>query len=50
MAQDGKGPYKGPSVGMQQGRGHIDLSQNCALEPRERKAKLEPFKCGRVHE
>jgi len=46
VAEDGKGP----TIGMQLGRGHIDLNQKCALEPREWKAKLEPFKGGRVHE
>jgi len=40
VTEYGEGPHRSPAVGMQLGRGHIDLSQN---EPRERKAKLEPL-------
>ena len=41
---------RGSAVRMQLGRGHIDLSQECALKPHEWKAKLEPCKDGGVHE
>jgi len=40
---------EGPVVGMQLARGHIDLNQESALEPRERKAKLEPLEDRCVH-
>jgi len=46
VAEEGKGP----TVGMQLGRGHIDLIQKCTFEPREWKAKLEPLKGGCIHE
>ena len=39
-----------PTVGLQLGRGHIDLSQESALELRERKMKLEPLEDSCVHE
>ena len=44
-----KGPHEGPTIGMQLGRGHIDLSQESTLEPRERKAKLGPPEDSCVH-
>jgi len=50
VTEEGKGLYKGPAVGVQLGRGHVDLIQESALEPPERKAKLEPLKGGGIHE
>ena len=50
VAQDGKGPNEGPTVGMQLGRGHVNFGKECALEPCEWQAKLDPLEdCG-VHE
>jgi len=35
IAQDTEGPHKGLTVGMQLGRGHVDLCKQRALEPRK---------------
>jgi len=50
VAEYGEGPHKGPTFGMQLGKGHIELSQESTLEPRERKMKLEPLEVSCVHE
>ena len=49
VAEYGEGPHDDPAVGMQLGGGHIDFSQESVLEPRERKAKLEPLEDNCVH-
>ena len=50
IAQNVEGPYKGPAVGMQLGRGHINLCEQRALEPRQWQAELDPLEDGVVHE
>jgi len=50
VTKDGEGLYKGPVVGVQLGRGHVDLSYESMLGSRERKAKFEPLKGGGIHE
>jgi len=50
IAQNVEGPYEGPTVGMQLGRGHVDLCEQRALEPRKWQAKLDPLEDGRIHE
>jgi len=41
VAENCKGSYKDPTVGVQLGRGHIDFGQKSALKPCEWEAKLE---------
>jgi len=48
-AKNGKGPQKGPAVGVQLGRGHVDFNQKSALKPCEWEAKLKPLEDSRVH-
>ena len=50
VAQDGKGPHKGPAVAVQLGKDHINLGKECALEPREWQAELELHEDAEVHE
>jgi len=50
VAQNGERPYKGPVVGMQLGRGHIDLSQQVPFEVSERETQLNLFEDGLVEE
>jgi len=33
-------PYKGPAVGVQLGRGHVDFRQECLLKTRERQTEF----------
>jgi len=50
VAEDREGLQKGPTIGMQLGRGHVDLCKKSTLETREGKAESEPLEDGGVHE
>ena len=50
IAQNAEGPYKEPAVGMQLGRGHVDLCEQRVLEPRKWQAKLDLLEDDRIHE
>jgi len=50
VAKDREGPHKGPAVGMQLGKGHVDHCKESTLEPREGKVEPEPLEDGVVHE
>jgi len=50
IAQDGEYPHEGPAVGMQLGRGHVNLRQQCPLEARKWERKPNSFKNGGVEE
>ena len=50
IAQDAEGPYKGPAVGMQLGRGHVDFCEQRTLEPCKWQAQLDPLEDGEIHE
>jgi len=49
VAENGESPHEGPTVGVQLGRSHVNLSQQGALEPRKGKTKFEPLKGSGVH-
>ena len=50
VVQDSRRSNEGPTVGMQLGRGHVNFSEESALESREWQAELDPLEdCG-VHE
>ena len=49
VAENGEAPHEGPAVGVQLGKSHVNLSQQGALEPRNRKTKFEPLKGSGVH-
>jgi len=49
IAQNAKGSYEGPAVGMQLGRGHVNLCKQRALEPRKWQAELDPLEDGGVN-
>ena len=44
VAQNVEGPYEGPAVGMQLGRGHVDLREQHAFEPVSGKRSLTRLK------
>jgi len=48
VAHDREGPYEGPAVRVQLGRGHIDFSQECPLKTRERQTEFDPFEDGDI--
>jgi len=48
VAQNGKSPHEGPSIGVQLGRGHVYFSLKRPLEPRERQAEFDPLEDGGV--
>ena len=50
VAKDREGPHKGLTVGMQLGRGHVELCKESALEPRKGKADSEPLEDDGVQE
>jgi len=49
VAENTKSPHESPAVRVQLGRGHIHLDYECALEPCEWQAKLDPLEDGGVH-
>jgi len=50
VTEDYEGSHKSPVVKVQLGRGHIDLCEESALEPREGKAESELLENGNVNE
>ena len=50
ITQDGECPHEGPAVGMQLGRGHVNLCQEGPLEACEWQVELNPFENGGVEE
>jgi len=50
VAQYREGPREGPAVGMQLGRGHVDLFQQRPFEADEGETQLDPFKDSVIEE
>jgi len=50
VAQNGEGPDERPAVGMELGKGLVDLGQQGTFEPSKRKTQFNSFKYGGVKE